>query len=224
MRILLIEDDHDLGNVLKHFLQLHNVKVTHELLGTQMDFLVDAEHFDLCILDVMLPGADGFELAKQLVKKKPHLPFLFLTARGLKEDRIHGLKIGAEDYITKPFEPEELLLRIKNILKRNTHNAFHKITLGKYIFEKDNLLLYSPSCVYNLTLKESDLLSYLIKQQNCLIKKSDILITLWGSDDYFLGRSLDVFISRLRKYLHEDDHISIENVRGVGYRLKITVT
>jgi len=221
MYLLLVEDDLDLGNVLKHFLLMHCIRVDHISSGKEIDLLLVKNQYDLVILDVFLPDMDGFELAGKLRKKYGSLPFLFLTARALNDDKIKGLKLGAEDYITKPFDPEELLLRIKNILKRNNDQCLQRMQIRGFTFEKDNLLLYSSTDSFNLTPKEATLLFYLAGNANRLLQKKEILSDLWGSDDYFLGRSLDVFISRLRKYFASDAGIVIENVRGVGFRFTI---
>lgn len=221
MHLLLLEDDVDLGSVLKHFLLLNNFRVTHLVTGKDLEAILETGYFNLCILDVALPDTDGFTIASFIRKKYPALPFIFLTAKTLKDDRILGLKIGAEDYITKPFEPEELLLRIKNIIKRCHPFMVHKEMIGVFTFEKENLLLYTDQLFYNLTLKEAELLAYLFTHKNKLIPKKEILKALWNTEDYFAGRSLDVFISRLRKYFSSEKSIQIENIRGIGFRFNI---
>jgi len=177
------------------------------------------------VLDVMLPGVDGFAIAEEIRKTNADVPIIFLTAKSLKEDKIHGLKIGADDYITKPFSIEELILKIEVFLKRNkiTSNPVPEIVqmeLGKYTFDYKNLELQNNGTVRSLTQKEADLLRFFIQNKNEVIKRAQILESLWGEDDYFMGRSLDVFISRLRKYLKDDESLKIENIHGVGFRLK----
>ncbi len=217
-KILLIEDDHDLGKLLEIFLTQEGFLVTWKQSGKGIQEEMEKQTPGLCILDIMLPGDDGFTIAKKIRKKYPNLPFIFLTAKKQKEERIKGLQLGADDYITKPFEPEELILRIKNILKRySITSGTEKIPIGAYHFDKDLLLLKGPGFEKTLTRREADLLLLLHKNKNKLIEKSFILETLWGQDDYFLGRSLDVFISRFRKYFANDTNISIQNVRNVGY-------
>ena len=179
--------------------------------------------FDLCILDVMLPEIDGFTLATEIRKYNTDVPILFLTAKSLKEDKIKGLKLGADDYITKPFSIEELILKIEIFLKRSKvsqPNPVTKFKLGDYEFDYQNLDLSFNGHSKKLTQKEADLLRMLVKHKNRVLRRSAILEKIWGQDDYFLGRSLDVFISRLRKYLKEDTRLAIENIHGVGFRFR----
>ena len=216
-RILLAEDDTDLGNVLSQYLELQGYEVVLARDGEDGWQKFNTSNIDLCVLDVMMPIKDGFELAKQISGKSPETPFIFLTARGLKEDRIKGLKLGADDYICKPFEVDELVLRIQNILKRTGIQDVEKYELGQFSFINSELLLKGPDSELILTVKEAKLLKYFLEHQNKLIRREDILVELWGENDYFLGRSMDVFISRLRKFLHEEKSISIETVRGAGF-------
>jgi len=220
-RILLAEDDKDLGNVLAQYLQLQGYDVTLVRDGNEGWSKFEVSEFDLCILDVMMPDKDGFELAEQIHHKSPKTPFIFLTAKGLKDDKIKGLKLGADDYICKPFDVDELVLRIQNILKRNGIDESDKFELGEFILNYNELKLKGINSELTLTTKEAKLLKYFICNQNKLIKREEILVELWGENDYFLGRSMDVFISRLRKFLQHDSRISIETVRGVGYILKV---
>jgi DNA-binding response OmpR family regulator len=219
--ILLIEDDHDLGNLLKLYLEQENYQVFLERNGNNFLNIIRDNDISICIFDVMLPGENGYSIAEKVKLKYPKLPFLFLTARKQKEDRLKGLKLGADDYITKPFEADEMVLRIKNILKRTGNLTLEKIQIGTYLFDLPNLLLIGQDNSRTLTIKEAALIEYLYKNQGRLIKKSDILQDLWGEDDYFLGRSMDVFISRIRKYFSADDSIQIENMRGIGLIFKI---
>lgn len=218
--LLYVEDDTSLSFVTRDNLELQGYQITHCADGQSALEAIESQPFDLCILDVMLPGVDGFTIAQEIRKTDPNVPILFLTAKSLKEDRIHGLKLGADDYITKPFSIEELILKIEVFLRRSQvtqppKNAGFKI--GKYLFDYANLTLSNNGHTKRLTQKEADLLSFLSKNKNQVVKRSAILETLWGEDDYFLGRSLDVFISRLRKYLGDDDGIRIENIHGVGF-------
>jgi DNA-binding response OmpR family regulator len=216
-KILLAEDDTDLGNVLAQYLDLQGYEIVLARDGEEAWQLFNTSNVGLCILDVMMPLKDGFELAKQISGKSPDTPFIFLTAKGLKEDRIKGLKLGADDYICKPFEVDELVLRIQNILKRTGIQEVEKYEIGQYTFINNELLLKGFEKELILTVKEAKLLKYFLDHQNKLIKREDILIELWGENDYFLGRSMDVFISRLRKFLHDEKSISIETVRGAGF-------
>ena len=218
--LLYVEDDESLSFVTKDHLELQGYQITHCPDGTTASKAINEGSFDLCLLDVMLPGIDGFGLAKQIRAKNVDVPILFLTAKSLKEDRLHGLRLGADDYITKPFSIEELILKIEVFLRRsktvnNTQPQIYDI--GKYSFNYKNLELKIGENTRRLTQKEGNLLQYLLQHKNQLAKRSDILETIWGENDYFLGRSLDVFISRLRKYLKEDENIKIENVHGVGF-------
>lgn len=220
-QILLVEDDKDLGNVLKQYLELEGFIVRLCDDGKKGIECFRNENFDICILDVMMPEIDGYTLSKEIKKINDSVPFIFLTAKLMKVDRLTGLKLGADDYITKPFEADELVLRVRNILKRSGQTIQPStLEIEGYTLDFDNLKLKHELGDQLLTLKEAELLRYLIQQKNQLVKISTILEKLWGEDDYFLGRSMNVFISRLRKYLHHSPHISIENIRSVGYILK----
>lgn len=223
-KVLIVEDDLDLGNLLKQYLELNQFQVNRVYNGEEARAILLSEEFDILILDVMMPKEDGFTLAKKLQTLYPHLPFLFVTAKKLKEDIIAGLQLGADDYVTKPFDADELILRIKNILKRKQNSAPPKIDtfkIGIFTFEPENFSLISPNSTKILTEKEVQLLSYFIQHKNQLIKRNDVLSHLWEEADFFSGRSLDVFVSRLRKYLSEDASIQIESVRGVGFRFLV---
>ncbi len=220
-RILYVEDDQSLGFVTRDNLEIHGYEIVHSSDGNDALEHIKNETFDLFILDVMLPGVDGFQLAETIRKKDPEVPILFLTAKSLKDDRIKGLKLGGDDYITKPFSIEELILKIEIFLKRSkfTNPGIHqKIKLGSYIFDYPNLLLIKGEEQKHLTQKEADLLHFFVKNKGQVVKRSTILEKLWGQDDYFMGRSLDVFISRLRKYLKADENLKIENIHGVGFK------
>ena len=222
--LLYVEDDETLGFVTRDNLELQSYDITHCLDGEEALATFKKGTFDLCILDVMLPKMDGFELAREIRKLDSEIPIIFLTAKSLKEDKIQGLKLGGDDYITKPFSIEELILKIEVFLKRSKFSSpitNKKIEIGKYLFDYNNLSLAFGDEVKSLTQREADLLLFLTKKTNHVVKRGVILEAIWGEDDYFLGRSLDVFISRLRKYLKKDEHIKLENIHGVGFRLKI---
>ncbi len=220
--ILYAEDDQVLSYVTKDNLELNNFKVTHAADGKEALKQFKRGQYDLCIIDVMLPEMDGYQLATEIRSRNSEIPILFLTAKSLKEDKIHGLKIGGDDYITKPFSIEELILKIKVFLKRKYISGTQSLPVLKAgMFELDyhNLLLKSPREQKQMTKKEADLLKMLIENKNNIVERSTILERLWGENDYFRGRSMDVFISRLRKYLNADDNLNIENIHGVGFRL-----
>ncbi len=222
--LLYVEDDASLGFVTRDNLELQGYEVTHFADGQSAIEAIENHKFDLCILDVMLPGVDGFAIAEEIRKYDTQVPIIFLTAKSLKEDKIKGLKLGADDYITKPFSIEELILKIEVFLRRRTivaPNAAKNYRFGTYKFDYDNLDLSHNGDSKSLTQREADLLKLFLEQPNQVIKRSDILERLWGEDDYFLGRSLDVFISRLRKYLKQDESLKIENIHGVGFRFKM---
>jgi len=220
-RVLLVEDDTDLGNVLKQYLEFDVFTVYHCRNGKEGLAAIKSNEYDICIFDIMIPDIDGFGLAKQLKTTAPATPFLFLTAKNLKEDRIKGLSLGSDDYVTKPFEPDELALRIKNILSRSGKMEKEIYSLASFEFDFNSLAITHKSRTDIMTIKEAQLLKMLIEKIDSVVNRSEILIKLWGKDDYFLGRSLDVFISRLRKYLSDDPSVSIETIRGKGFILKI---
>lgn len=219
--ILYVEDDETLSFVTKDNLELNGYEVVHFADGKSALEEFSKHQFDLCILDVMLPEMDGYTLAAEIRKKDVETPILFLTAKSLKEDRIHGLKLGADDYITKPFSIEELILKIEIFLKRKFVNTTKSdiASFGKFSFDYRNLKLKIDDTESNLTQKEADLLKLLVEHKNNTLTRENILKKLWGENDYFLGRSMDVFISRIRKHLKADPNLKIENVHGVGFRL-----
>lgn len=226
-RILYVEDDPNLGFVTKDNLELNHYEIIHCVDGQEgLITFYEQQPFDLCVLDVMLPQLDGFTLAQKIRQKDKHVPILFLTARSLQEDKLHGLRIGGDDYLTKPFSMEELLLKIEIFLRRsqktalsNTNENEH-VYVGKYSFDFEKLQLEIEGKIQNLTYREAEVLQYLAKRPNQVIKREDLLKAIWGDDDYFMGRSLDVFMSRLRKYLCEDPSIKIEGIHGVGFRIR----
>jgi len=219
MRLLLVEDDVDLGNVLSQFLEMQGFSVILARTGRKGFEIFNSNNIDLCILDILLPGMDGHTLARKIKAKNKTMPLLFLTARNTKDDIIKGLRLGADDYICKPFEPEELVLRIRNILRRTGKSYSDDIKVGKLNFKFDQLLISGYGKEYKLTLKEAELFRYLLQNKNKVVKREEILVKLWGENDYFMGRSMDVFISRLRKYLKPEKTIKLETIRGVGFLL-----
>ena len=221
-KILYVEDDPTLGFVTTDNLIEEGFDVVLEKDGKSALKRFKKDQFDICILDVMLPELDGFELAEQIRMLNSQVPIIFLTAKSLKEDKLIGLKIGADDYITKPFSIEELILKIQVFLKRKyIHNEEENSTfrIGHFEMDYKNLVLKFKDTEQILTQKEADLLKELVKSKNQILKREQILEKLWGKNDYFLGRSMDVFISRLRKHLRSDENLKIENVHGVGFRL-----
>ncbi|MHC0446289.1 response regulator transcription factor [Flavobacterium sp. 3-218] len=224
-RLLLAEDDFDFAAILKQYLELHQFEVIWAENGEiALDYFKN-QTFDICVFDVMMPKLDGFSLAEKIIKINPEVPFIFLTARKLQEDKIIGLKLGADDYIAKPFEADELILRLQNILKRleqkRTLNGNNTIEIGSYIFDNERLTLNNKNHVQKLTEKEASLIEYLFLNHNQLLKREQILMSVWKTDDYFSGRSMDVFISRLRKYFNSDPKIKIESTRNIGLEFKI---
>ncbi|WP_378175122.1 response regulator transcription factor [Aquimarina sp. SS2-1] len=217
--VLLAEDDFDFGSILKQYLELHGYKVVWAQDGKEALKLFSEEEFDICVFDVMMPKMDGFTLAEKVIEINPETPFVFLTAKKMKEDKIRGLKLGADDYIVKPFEADILVLRLQNILKRSQRTQAVQeeiITIGDYKFDATNYCLKINGERQKLTEKETILIQYLYDHKNTMIKRESLLKDVWGNDDFFSGRSMDVFISRLRKYFKQDKKIRIESVRGVG--------
>lgn len=221
-KILLAEDDKNLGTVIVDNLQMAGYQVTLATNGEQALERFGEDLFDICLLDVMLPKLDGFEVAKRIREQDETVPLLFLTARSMEEDRLEGFKSGGDDYITKPFSMKELIYRIEVFLKRTSKKELlTSFSIGKYTFDYKNLDLYTTNTHYSLTQKEAEVLKYLCENKEVVIKRNDILKAVWGSDDYFLGRSMDVFISKLRKYLKEDPNIKINNIHGVGFKFEV---
>jgi DNA-binding response OmpR family regulator len=220
-KILLAEDDLNLGILLMDYLETENFEVKLCKDGAKALKAFQQQHYDLCLLDVMMPELDGFSLAKEIRKKNAQIPIVFITAKSLKADKLKGYNLGADDYISKPFDEEELLWKIKALIRRippNTSEAKTAIiTLGNYQFDPHNQSLMLNGKTRRITEKESNILQYLCAHKNNLIKREDMLVALWGENDYFLGRSLDVFITKIRKYLKEDSTLNIENVFGVGF-------
>lgn len=224
-RILLVEDDHNLSAVLQDYLELLGYNIVLATDGEQgLEFFKKGD-FDLCILDVMLPKKDGFALATDIRAINQQSPVIFLTALGQSESRINGFKVGCDDYITKPFSSEELALRIEAILKRcmnqNMRPRSDFFDLGTTRFDSGNMLLITNNKEQKLTPKENALLKLLCMNKNNLLSRDRALIEIWGETDYFYGRSMDVFITRLRKYLKDEPTVNIQNVHGTGFKLEV---
>jgi DNA-binding response OmpR family regulator len=220
MKVLLAEDDRDFGNILSQYISISGYDVSLGRDGKEAWELFNREKFDICVFDVMMPEMDGFTLAEKVKEKQQDIPLIFLTAKSLKEDIVKGLKIGADDYITKPFDPEVLILRINNILKRVYSSANEEFRISETVLKYNSLELICGETREKLTLKEAQLLRFFIINKNKVLAREDILTEIWGEDDYFLGRSMDVFISRLRKYISDDKNIDIRTVRGTGFILE----
>ena len=223
--ILYVEDDVYLSYVTKDNLELQGYQISWFEDGeTALNAFLE-NNFDLCIIDIMLPKLDGFSLAQAIRKENMDIPILFLSAKTLKEDRIKGLTIGGDDYISKPFSIEELVLKIEVFLKRSKvkqkQSHINIAELGKYYFDFENLELSDENNSQRLTLRESELLNLFCQNKNKILSREDILNNLWKDDSYFLSRSLDVFVSRLRKLLKNDPRLMIENIHGVGFIFKV---
>jgi len=229
--IVIIEDETDLGNVISEYLKLRGFTVIwYQTASEALEYYAVNELANkLVIVDVQLPDMNGFDLAAEIVKINPNQPFFFLTAHNEKQDRLRGLKIGAIDYISKPFEIEELVLRIRNIINKFSNNpatitdaALKFISIGDIRYQKEQLYVLLPDDKeISLTVREAEVLNHLVSNVNQVVRKKDLLTALWGNDDYFNGKSLEVFISRIRRLFKASDQVSIENVYGLGYILKV---
>lgn len=225
--ILFVEDDPSLSFVIKDNLEDSGYTVIHCIDGESAWQQFMKHTFDMCLLDVMLPKKDGFTLAAQIRKKNELIPIIMLTAKNMDEDKIQGFKTGVDDYITKPFNMQELLLRMEVFLKRTKidNNLFpHKVTLGSIVFQYEELELQTLDGIIQLTQKEADLLKYFCQHINQTLKREDILLHVWGKDDYFLGRSMDVFITKLRKHLKSEIGIEIQTIHGKGFKFLMNVS
>lgn len=216
---MLVEDDESLAFVVKDNLTIRGYEVVHYSDGATAAKEFTNQEIDVCLLDVMLPNMDGFELGKQIRSNDRNVPILYLTAKSMQEDKLEGFKSGGDDYITKPFSMEELIFRIEVFLKRkiSLDKTISSFTLGNYEFDYSELTLTIGDSKKHLTQKEADVLNFFCLNKGRVVKREEILKHVWGDDDYFLGRSLDVFISKLRKYLSEDNSINIKNIHGVGF-------
>ncbi|HCY46323.1 MAG TPA: DNA-binding response regulator [Flavobacteriales bacterium] len=222
-RILLVEDDENLGYVIQDLLSMNGYRVHLARDGKEGLLFFNKSTYDLCLIDVMMPKKDGFELAEDIQKVNSSVPLVFLTARNQKEDKIKGLKLGADDYITKPFDSDEFLLRVKAILRRGStekNNSNKEYKIGEYTFTPSTLILSKDDDNRRLTKKESALLKLLCEHKGKILEREIVSNLIWGDDSYFVGRSMDVFITRLRKYLKDDSAISITNIHGIGFRLE----
>ena len=217
--ILFVEDDVNLGFVVRDTLENVSFTVTHCINGSDAWSTFQAGQFDLCLLDVMLPQTDGFTLARQIRALNPQIPILFLSALADKDNRLEGLRLGADDYLTKPFSIEELILKI-NVFLRRTGSPAKNPSLAVSPLNRQNLTLCVNGQTQMLTNREADVLAYLLDRPETLVRRDELLRAIWGDDDYFMGRSLDVFISRLRKRLAKSPTLRIENVHGVGFILR----
>ena len=222
-KILLVEDDAALGFVIKDNLAHKGYDVTLCKDGEQGHEAFHQLPFDLCIFDVMMPKKDGFTLAQEVRKKNNQVPILFVTAKAMLEDKLQGFQVGGDDYIVKPFSMDELFARIEVFLRRTNGNPQenNSFTLGEFSFDGKNFKLSHPSGEKTLTQKEAEVMKLLCHHKERVLKREEILKAVWGDDDYFMGRSLDVFISKLRKYLKEDPRVEIVNYHGVGFKLEV---
>ena len=223
-KILLAEDDLSLGELLKNYLELNDFEVQWHKNGIEAFKAFSKYHFDICLLDVMMPEMNGFQLAEEIKQMKPSMPLLFLTAKSLKEDILLGYKTGADDYITKPFDSELLIFKINAVLKRASGNSgpnsnANEFSLGKYKFNAHTQLLNGPGGVRQLSHKENAVLKLLCQYKNNLLPRELALKHIWGTGDYFSGRSMDVYITRIRKYLKDDPSLEVINIHGKGFRL-----
>ncbi len=225
VKILLAEDDTSLGFVIADQLRAEGYQVTLCSNGMDAYQRFNDETFHLCILDVMMPKKDGFTLAKDIRKIDKDIPIIFLTAKSMTEDKVEGFNSGGDDYLTKPFSFDELNVRIKSLLRRlniEDHSQEESvIQLGKYQFDVENYTLIFGEEVKTLTKKEAQILKMLCKFKNQVVTREIVLNAVWGQDDYFVGRSLDVFITKLRKYFKEDDSVLINNIHGIGFKLEV---
>jgi len=221
IKILLVEDDLNFGYLLVDFFDLNgfDVKLAKDgMIGLKQ---FETNQFDFCLLDIMLPQLDGFSLAKKIRKLNKQIPIIMLTAKSMKEDKLKGYSLGIDDYITKPFDEDELLCKIKAILNRvnKVIDECKILTIGQYNFDYSNQSLIYNHSSKRLTTKETAILKLLSENKNKIVKRNDILSQVWGNEDYFTGRSLDVFITKLRKYLSQDKSVRIENIPTIGYIL-----
>jgi two-component system, OmpR family, response regulator len=221
--IFLVEDDENFGSVLKSYLEMNDFNVSWIKDGANAIQNFGKQKFDICILDIMLPNVDGFSIGKKIKELNPDIPTIFLTAKTLKEDILEGFKIGADDYITKPFDSEVLLYKIKAIIKRNQISGSDTkiFKIGQYEFDSELRILRIKDDQVKLSPKESELLKMLCLYENKVLDREKALTEIWGEDGYFTARSMDVYITKLRKYLRNDASIEIENIHGSGFILKI---
>lgn len=223
-KILYAEDDATLAFLTKDSLEQHQYEVDHFTNGKDCLNSFSKKKYDICVLDIMMPGVDGFEVAEAIRKTDADVPIIFLSAKTLKEDKLKGLRIGADDYLVKPFSIEELVLKIEIFISRNKKtNKTEKKTYsaGPFQFDPENYIVTSNDKKTELTQREAALLQYFFENKNTVLKREQILSAVWGQDDYFFGRSLDVFISKLRKVFAGDDSVKIETLHGIGFKLVV---
>jgi len=222
-KILLEEDDTSLGFIVADQLKSQGYEVTLASDGAEAFKRFNEGGYHICILDVMMPKKDGFSLARDIRKIDETIPILFLTAKSMTEDKVQGFDSGGDDYLTKPFSTDEFLVRVKALLKRVNISEEDKTSsiesIGSYTFDRDNYILNHPEFEKKLTKKEAQILSMLCKFKDKVLPREVVLNAVWGQDDYFVGRSLDVFITKLRKYLSKDEEVNIENIHGIGFKL-----
>jgi DNA-binding response OmpR family regulator len=225
IKILLAEDDLNLGYIISDQLKSDGYDVTLCIDGAEAYKRFNDEKFHICILDVMMPKKDGFSLASDIRKIDSEIPILFLSAKSMIEDKVLGFKSGGDDYLTKPFSIEELQIRLTALLKRvkiqNNLPEGKIFKIGSYLFDSENFNLKHLEFEKTLTKKEAQILKILYKFKNQVVERDVVLNAVWGQDDYFVGRSLDVFITKLRKYFKEDEGIQISNIHGIGFKLSI---
>lgn len=224
VKILLAEDDPNLGSILRTFLTSKGFEVSLAQNGKTAFEKFNREQFDFCVFDVMMPEMDGFTLAEQIRKLDKRVPILFLTAKSMKDDVLQGFTMGADDYVTKPFEMSELLARINAILRRsdvNTEEEKQDFEIGAFQYDPETRLLRANGDEKKLTTKENQLLHLLVKNRNDILDRRIALEAIWGEDNYFNGRSMDVYIAKLRKHLKEDERIEILNIHGQGFKLLV---
>ncbi len=223
-KVLLAEDDLSLGYVIKDNLSDAGYEVVLCPDGQTAIEKFDKNEFSICLLDVMMPHKNGFDVAKKIRQQTDLIPILFLTAKSLEEDKIKGFETGADDYITKPFSMQELLMRMEVFLRRSKKMHSDKAisyNIGKLRFSYTDLKLTIGKDIFGLTQKEADLLKFLCEHSNRVLKREEVLLNVWGKDDYFLGRSMDVFVTKLRKYFKADPSINLETIHGVGFRFNL---
>jgi DNA-binding response OmpR family regulator len=224
VRVLLAEDDKNLGTILKAYLEAKGYPTTLCVNGQEAFDVYNKEAFDFCIIDIMMPIKDGFALTKEIRKTNKNIPVIFLTAKSMQEDKLKGFELGADDYITKPFSMEELLVRMKAILRRVKKDDFKKkgiFILGQFTFDYNRQILTLKKVEQKLTSKESELLKMLCENANEVLDRSIALNKIWFDDSYFNARSMDVYITKLRKYLKGDPNVELMNVHGVGFKLVV---
>lgn len=225
-KVFLAEDDMSLGFVIKDNLEEEGFEVVHCLDGQTAMERFNKDEFDICLLDVMMPIKDGFAVAKKIRQQSDLIPILFLTSKSMEEDKVKGFQTGADDYITKPFSMQELMMRMNVFLRRTKkmHSELQEeYQVGNLRFSYTDLKLYSAEASFSLTQREADLLRFLCKHPNKVLKREEVLMNVWGKDDYFLGRSMDVFMTKLRKYFKGDPAINLETIHGLGFRFNASV-